>query len=184
VLKYTKGSNESVGPSILVADLSDEQYAVAASSPLIANVYKEGIAYVESIQNSATWGLDRIDQFSNTLDGNYSYSQTGQGVDIYVIDSGIIETHTEFIGRIPYHGFAPGINNIYDCHGHGTHVAGTAAGTTYGVAKSARIIPVRVFGCSGSGSYSDIESAIAWVISDHTSTTPAVANLSIGFWTQ
>ena len=133
-------------------------------------------------QSPVTWGLDRIDQI-NKLDPkfkSYSYTSTGSGIDVYVIDTGILSSHSEFAGRIkPGGNFVSDSRGTEDCNGHGTHVAGTVAGTTYGVAKNASIIPVRVLNCRGSGFTSDIIAGINWIISNNSSAT-SIANMSLG----
>ena len=129
-----------------------------------------------------SWGLDRIDQRAMPLSNSFTYSATGQGAGVkaYVIDSGVLSTHTDFEGRV-----APGfsaiddlVNTTEDCNGHGTHVSGTLAGTTFGVAKEATIVPVRVLDCQGSGTTAGVIAGLDWVARDHTS-GPAVANMSL-----
>ena len=135
---------------------------------------------IVATQNSATWGLDRIDQVDLALSGTYSYVSAGAGVDAYVIDTGILGTHSEFTRRMKSGYSAIGSSkNTTDCNGHGTHVAGTIGGTTYGVAKAVSLIPVRVLGCNGSGTNSGVIAGINWAIKNHT-TNNAVANLSLG----
>src|SRR5262245_50091976 len=132
-------------------------------------------------QTGATWGLDRIDQQNLPLDSSYTYAQSGAGVKAYVIDTGIRSTHTEFSGRVLPGAYA--INDgmgTQDCNGHGTHVAGTIGGATYGVAKAVSLVPVRVLDCNGSGSTSGVISGVNWVTTDHAAGQPAVANMSLG----
>jgi hypothetical protein len=127
-------------------------------------------------QTSADWGLDRIDQTALPLNTNFVYSNTGAGVNVYVLDSGINPTHQDFGGRAAVAYDVLGQNGI-DCRGHGTHIAGTIASSTYGVAKSANVWGVRVLPCVGTGQLSDLMLGIEWVTANHIS--PAVVNISI-----
>jgi subtilisin family serine protease len=130
-----------------------------------------------------SWGLDRIDQRALPLSGTAvgSTEHAGQGVWSYIVDSGILSAHQEFTGRM-----MAGMTRIHDgrgtedCNGHGTHVAGTVAGATFGVAPKASLIPLRVFGCTGSGSTSDVVAALDWAVGHHPAGQPAVMNLSLG----
>jgi subtilisin family serine protease len=133
-------------------------------------------------QGCAPWGLDRIDQRSLPLSTTFTPAGTGSGVRTYIIDTGVYASN-DFTGRlVTGYDFVDNDTNATDCHGHGTHVAGTVAGETYGVAKSALIVPVRVLGCSGGGRTSDVIAGINWAISDHQNnpSAPAVANMSLG----
>ena len=165
--------------------------AVVTATPAQAAELKRsaGVAAVEpdarvtasDTQQSATWGLDRIDQRSLPLSGTYTSASSGAGVSAYVIDSGVLSAHAEFGGRVAsgWTAISDGLGTG-DCNGHGTHVAGTVAGKTYGVAKAATVIPVRVLDCSGSGYNSGVIAGLEWVASHHQAGTPAVANLSLG----
>ncbi|HUF99256.1 MAG TPA: S8 family peptidase [Ilumatobacter sp.] len=133
-------------------------------------------------QVSPPWGLDRIDQRTGPLDGAYHYAASGVGVTAYVIDTGLWLSHEEFAGRVldgAFWDFGDG-TGTWDCNGHGTHVAGTLGGSTYGVAKSVSVVPVKVLDCSGSGTTSGVIAGIDWVITHHATGVPAVANLSLG----
>jgi serine protease len=130
-------------------------------------------------QSGATWGLDRIDQNALPLNQVYSYSYTGEGVTAYIIDSGIRLDHTDFEGRaVPGFDAIGDGQNGNDCHSHGTHVAGTVGGKTWGVAKKIKLVSVRVLGCDGTGTGSGFIAGIDWVAKNHVK--PAVANISIG----
>lgn len=124
------------------------------------------------------WGLDRIDQSGVPLDGLYNYpSNVATNVTVYIIDTGIRTTNTDFGGRASWgRDFIDGTNQ--DCNGHGTHVASTATGTKYGVAKGAKVVAVRVLDCAGNGTYTQVISGINWVTAN--AVKPAVANLSLG----
>ncbi len=132
-----------------------------------------------SPQNQATWGLDRIDQRDRPLDSQYSFRYTASGVTAFVIDTGIRADHVEFTGRVvPGYSAVSDGNGTNDCNGHGTHVSGTIGGSTWGVAKAVKLVPVRVLDCAGSGSLSGVVAGIDWVAG--STTRPAVANLSLG----
>ena len=113
------------------------------------------------------WGLDRIDQANLPLDSKYSYSTTGSGVKVYVVDTGIRLSHSQFGGRaMTGKDFVTPGGLATDCNGHGTHVAGTVGGSTYGVAKGATLVAVRVLNCGGSGSVSNVVAGVNWVAAD------------------
>ncbi|HEY6194769.1 MAG TPA: S8 family peptidase, partial [Candidatus Eisenbacteria bacterium] len=148
--------------------------------PRVAYVEEDQPVHADVVQSAAPWGLDRIDQTDLPLSTTYTYTRTGAGVDAYVIDTGIRFTHAEFGGRA-----VAGIDEVTpggtaaDQHGHGTHVAGTIGGATFGVAKSVRLIAVRVLDANGSGTIAGVTAGVDWVTADHTS-RPAVANMSLG----
>ncbi len=132
-------------------------------------------------QDGATWGLDRIDQVLLPLDTRFTNPNTGNGVRAYVVDTGVNSGHLDFEGRV-VQGFTA-INDgsgTLDCNGHGTHVAGTIASKTYGVAKQVTVVPVRVLDCNGSGFLSGVVSGLDWIAQNWTPGTPGVVNLSLG----
>ena len=163
------------------ADLSASAVAELTANSSVESIELDSIVSISADQADPTWGLDRIDQRALPLNNTYSYANSGAGVTAYVVDTGILATHSEFSGRV-----AAGFTSISDgrgttdCHGHGTHVAGTVGGTTFGVAKSVTLVPVRVMSCAGSGSASGVIAGIDWIIGDHQVGVPAVANMSIG----
>ena len=152
-----------------------------AKDPNVESIEQDRIVVLQGDQVDPPWGLDRVDQRSGTRNSRYSYTNTGTGVTAYVIDTGVMASHIDFGGRVGagYTVYDDG-RGTTDCNGHGTHVAGTIGGSTYGIAKAVSLIPVRVLSCSGSGSISGVIAGINWAISDHASGTPAVANMSLG----
>jgi len=128
----------------------------------------------------ATEGLDRVDQRALPLSGSYTYNATGVGATAYIIDTGIRFSHTEFGGRAVSGLDAIDGGSADDCHGHGTHVAGTVGGAAYGLAKAVRLVGVRVLDCQGSGLDSQVIAGLDWIIADHAAGQPAVANMSLG----
>jgi subtilisin family serine protease len=148
----------------------------------VVRVVRQHSSALDEVQYDAPWGLDRIDQPALPYTNTYTYPNSGAGVDVYVIDTGIRETQTEFTGRIKpgaYLDFGDG-NGIKDCIGHGTHVAGIAGGTTWGVAKAVSIVPVSVFKCGARSTPNpNIIAGINWVVEDHQAGQPAVVNMSL-----
>ncbi len=152
-----------------------------ADDPRVAYVEEDGVVTADTTQTGATWGLDRIDQRDRPLNGTFVYTNTGAGVKAYVIDTGILTTHTQFGGRA-IHGrdTVNNDNDATDCNGHGTHVAGTIGGSTYGVAKGVTLVAVRVLDCNGSGTNAGVIAGVDWVTGNHAAGQPAVANMSLG----
>ena len=147
-------------------------------NPNVAFIETDDVVEAWTTQSGATWGLDRIDQRALPLSTTYTYGNTGAGVTAYIIDTGIRFSHSEFGGRATSGYDAVDGGSADDCHGHGTHVAGTVGGSTYGVAKGVALVAVRVLNCSGSGTTSGVVAGIDWVSANHA--TPAVANMSLG----
>jgi subtilisin family serine protease len=144
----------------------------------VSRVEPDGVAEKSAV---ASWGLDRIDQRSATLNGTYAPPSGGANVTAYIIDTGIELADPEFTGRISSLYDAVDGGTADDCDGHGTHVAGTVAGSTYGVAKSAKLVAVRVLNCSGSGTWSGVIAGMDAATAHHKSAGGlAVANMSLG----
>ncbi|HEX8210794.1 MAG TPA: S8 family serine peptidase [Longimicrobium sp.] len=159
--------------------LNTGQLNALQHNPNVRYIEQDGIATASTTQSNATWGLDRIDARSG-LSGTFTYNNTGLGVNAYIIDTGIDTGHSEFTGRISPSSFDAFTDGNDDCNGHGTHVAGTVGGSTYGVAKNVTLIRVRVLDCGGSGSWSGVVAGIDWVVSHHAAGTPASSNMSLG----
>lgn len=164
------------------ANLNQGQLNALQHNPNVAYIEEDMVVTVSATQSGATWGLDRIDQRNRPLNGTYTYTATGSGVKAYIIDTGILGGHNEFrTNRViaGYTAISDG-RGTTDCNGHGTHVAGTVGGTTYGVAKAVTLVPVRVLNCSGSGTNSGVVAGMDWVVANHGAGQPAVANMSLG----
>jgi subtilisin family serine protease len=163
------------------ANLSEKEALALAADPRVAYVEENQEVSITASQTGATWGLDRIDQRDLPLNQTYNYNATGSGVKAYIIDTGILTSHTQFGGRaINGYDAVDGSLPAADCNGHGTHVAGTVGGSTYGVAKSVTLVAVRVLDCAGSGTDAGVIAGIDWVTADHAAGAPAVANMSLG----
>ena len=150
------------------ARMSPDDAKRLAADPRVALVEQDG--YVQASATEPTpgglWGLDRIDQRDLPLNGSYTYSTTAANVHAYVLDTGLYLSHSDFAGRVePGPDFVDG-GLPDDCSGHGTHVTGTLGGTTYGVAKGVRIVPVRVLDCGGQGTFSNVIAGVNWVTAE------------------
>ncbi|MEV6394811.1 S8 family peptidase [Streptomyces sp. NPDC051907] len=159
--------------------MSKSRAAALAADPRVAYVEQNATVRVSETQPNATWGIDRVDQRSLPLSKTYKYSTSASNVNAYIIDTGIRTSHSEFGGRASVGtDTVGGGQNGQDCQGHGTHVAGTVGGKTYGVAKGAKLIAVRVLDCNGSGTTAGVIAGVDWVTAN--ARKPAVANMSLG----
>ncbi|WP_432987673.1 S8 family serine peptidase [Dactylosporangium sp. CA-233914] len=175
-----------------IDDTAAKQIAAVSN---VARVEKNIMLHTTATQSSPPWGLDRIDNHANNHDASYTAPNAAPDVTAYVVDSGIRISHNDFGGRASYgHNFVDRVTNYYynpangansndpnnadDCDGHGTHVAGTIGGTSYGVAKQISLVAVRVLDCSGNGFLSEIVGGVDWVTAH--AQHPAVVNMSLG----
>ncbi len=158
-------------------------------NPWVAYVEQDRVATLHATQSpTPAWGIDRIDQRDLPLDDSYTYNVDGTGVDVYILDTGIRLTHNDFGSRANYipngsNGdfVGDGHGSAADCHGHGTHVAGSAAGSSYGVAKNATIWSGRVVNCQGSGNVSMAIDGVDWITANANPNRPSVVNMSLGY---
>ena len=161
--------------------LSETEAKRLAADPAVAKVVQNKKFSINATQDDPpSWGLDRIDQADTAGDKKYTYPDSaGEGVTAYVIDTGVRISHKDFGGRAA-HGFDAVDNDdsADDGNGHGTHVAGTIAGTAHGVAKKAKVVAVRVLDDNGSGTTEQVVAGIDWVTKNHQG--PSVANMSLG----
>ncbi|MFJ8647150.1 S8 family peptidase [Streptomyces sp. NPDC093546] len=161
------------------ATMSRAKAEALAADPRVAYVEQNETVRLNATQANATWGLDRVDQRSLPLSTTYTYDTSASNVNAYIIDTGIRTSHSEFGGRaVVGTDTVGGGQNGQDCQGHGTHVAGTVGGRTYGVAKAAKLVAVRVLDCNGSGTTAGVIAGVDWVTAN--AVKPAVANMSLG----
>jgi subtilisin family serine protease len=170
------------------AKLSDAEVEALRADPSVKYVVRDGIVHTMkrpprggTPYSFPSWGIDRIDQRDLPLSSSYTTTASkGAGVTAYVVDTGIRISHQVFGGRASYGwDFVDNDATASDCNGHGTHVAGTIGGATYGVARQVHLVAVRVLNCGGSGTWSGVIAGIDWAAGDH-GTGPAVMNLSLG----
>ena len=167
-----------------VMQMTEARAKALAHNPFVDYVEQDSVVQLvvpaDASQQTPTpsWGLDRIDQRYLPLNSAYSYANDGAGVTVYVIDTGIYLDHNDFGGRASSGIDIVNDGNGGDCHGHGTHVAGTIGGAAYGVAKQVSLLSVRVLNCNGSGSMSGVIAGVDWVTANIDA--PAVANMSLG----
>ncbi|MEV4702475.1 S8 family peptidase [Actinoplanes sp. NPDC049316] len=161
------------------ATMGAQQARRMAADPAVAYVQPNVVHRASDTQaGPPSWGLDRIDQRSRPLNSAYTYSTTASNVHAYIVDTGIRTTHQDFGGRATSGFDAVDGGAADDCNGHGTHVAGTVGGTSYGVAKGVQLVAVRVLNCQGSGTTAQVVAGIDWVTAN--AVKPAVANMSLG----
>ncbi len=192
-----------------IAQLTAAKAASLASNPNVVSVRKDIKIKASGQETNAPWDLDLLDSRAGTTDNAYNYPNTGTGVTVYVIDSGLVPAHTEFASAtiLPGRNFVPNVipkyvsgttvvdhycgpgtvadptvdpANTVDQLGHGTAVSSLVVGARDGVAKGAKIVPVRILDCDGEGSGQDYVSAVNWILADHVAGTPAVVNVSLG----
>jgi subtilisin family serine protease len=178
-LRYTYGS----AIKGFAAELPGNAVEALRHNPNVAYVEQDGTVELfgggTQPAPPAPWGLDRVDQRALPLSASYTWGTSGTGVHVYIIDTGIRTTHQDFGGRASWaFSSVKGKDADIDCHGHGTHVAGTVGGTRYGVAKDVSLHAVKVLDCAGSGRWSGVIAGVDWVTAN--AQKPAVANMSLG----
>ncbi|MBE0370480.1 S8 family peptidase [Pseudoalteromonas aurantia] len=185
--KYNVTVEKKFGTALngVLVDASVKQIHTLLNDPSVKYIEQDQIVSITPLvsakadQGNAIWGLDRVDQTDLPLNSNYHYDYDGSGVTAYVIDTGVLISHNEFGNRASHgYDFVDNDSNATDCNGHGTHVAGTVGGSSYGVAKNVNVVGVRVLGCNGSGTNSGVIAGINWV--KNNASGPSVANMSLG----
>jgi subtilisin family serine protease len=182
--KYAAGFHTGFAAKItdkkVLSALQDDPLVLAIDTNGFAEAYQ---ACGHEQKTTPSWGLARTSHFGPVGDGfvenyRYSASQTGRGVSVYVIDTGIMETHQDFGGRAVW-GVAYADGTRVDGNGHGTHCAGTVGGTIHGIAKEATLVAVKVLGAGGGGTWADVIAGVDYV---STNGVPgkAVASMSLG----
>ncbi|MEF2528958.1 MULTISPECIES: S8 family peptidase [Streptomyces] len=160
------------------AEMTAAQAARVAADPAVSYVQQDGLHDASSTQTDPPWGLDRIDQRDLPPDGRYTFAETAGNVTVYLVDSGLRTTHSQFQGRASVGADKVGDGrNGADCTGHGTHVAGTVGGRDFGVAKGVKLVAVRVTDCRDKAATSAIIAAADWITAH--AVKPAVVNMSI-----
>ncbi|MDQ1122567.1 S8 family peptidase [Microbacterium trichothecenolyticum] len=173
---------QSLGGTTYVAVPAGQVDAVRARVPESAVTPNALVEATADQTPTPSWGLDAIDTPAATQDSHYLSDTTGAGTTVYVVDTGIQSTHPDFGGRVDAaegHTEVADGNGTEDCNGHGTHVAGTVGSTTYGVAKATRLVPVRVMGCDGQGTFIAFLYALIWIYNNHTG-AQSVITMSLG----
>jgi serine protease len=174
--KVERTFNHVLNGAVITTDVENAKRM--ADDPEVAYVEADQIMRINATQTGATWGLDRLDQTNLPLNQSFTYPSSS-GVHAYILDTGIRATHNDFSGRMGNgHTSINDGQGTNDCQGHGTHVAGTVGGTTWGVAKNVTLHAVRVLGCDGSGTNSGVIAGMDWVAAN--AIKPAVANMSLG----
>lgn len=161
-------------------EMSEDEALKLSDDPRVKYVEEDAEIVAQETQTDATWGISRIDQrsFASPIDTNYNYQATGAGVNVYVVDTGVLVTHPDFGGRAvdAFDAYNENID-ISQCNGHGTHVAGTIGSNTYGVAKNVTLYSVKVFPCYGNSSSASVIAGIDWI--NRNASPPAVVNMSL-----
>jgi subtilisin family serine protease len=182
-LRRSGGDVNHVYSSVLTglsATLTPAQVQGLRADGKVESVIPDRVFHSTSVQSNPTWGLDRIDQRATTGTTTYRYDTTGRGVTAFILDTGLRFGHRQFADRaLSGIDFVDYDDDASDCEGHGTHVAGSVGGSTYGVAKAVTLVGVRVLDCDGAGYASDIISALDWVVAVKPA-GPAVVNMSLG----
>lgn len=164
----------------VAATLTARQVRRLRADDAVAVVVPDQRVHATTVQSKPVWGLDRVDQRGTAGNASYRYDTTGKGVTAFLLDTGLRTGHHQFGSRaVSGYDFVDGDRDAADCEGHGTHVAGTVGGSSYGVAKGVKLVSVRVLDCDGGGYVSDIMKALDWVVA-HKPSGPAVVNLSLG----